>query len=187
VASPCRKGRGCPSVDRPRRRSRARLRTGVTSGWACSETCRRLAGRDAGSIGADRRIGTPPAPRCRGGPGASGPPGVGATGSPVSLRYLLQRRDLQGLIGHDPLQPCVLDLEIGSAAIMRVVALSLLSAISASPANARPRTSTAHRSTGHRGNSAAPARPWGALERCSRSLRPARYLRRSARAAAGHI
>lgn len=47
----------------------------------------------------DPAVGMPAAPRHRGETAASGPPGAGATGSPVSLRDLLQSGDLEHLIG----------------------------------------------------------------------------------------
>ena len=56
------------------------------------------------SSGAARRSGTPDARTAPCGPSASGPPGAAGPGSPVSRRDLLQRVDLELLVGDDPLQ-----------------------------------------------------------------------------------
>src|SRR5438445_2682600 len=66
----------------------------------------------AASSDAEKRSGTPAAPRRRGDPGASGPLRADAAGSPVSLRDLLESLDLHPLVCDDPLERRVLALEL---------------------------------------------------------------------------
>ena len=62
--------------------------------------------------GAGRRPGTPGAGRPRSGPAGARRPCGGAPGSEVSLGQLLEQVDLQRLVGHQPLEPGVLGLQL---------------------------------------------------------------------------